>query len=254
MNEIETWLAGNRDFARGLALLKRYDPKNRTIAICDKLGESTQTRPKLTRALRESAHIAAWGPSKQAPLPDAPANAEETLAHLFAKPRSYHPLPKGDDLFPSEISEAMQTRRRLANQRDQLANTLADAASDEARAAIRQELERLHEEIQTFNHVIGTFQKTGKVPNRGAARVVNAPHLTEEEKGEITKELQYNRSYLSRGKANLRKWEKNTKADPIKKRNRIRELKEQIANWEKIIEELTNKLKHEGTEEPQPAG
>ena len=251
MNEIEAWLSGTRDFQQGIELLKQYDPKNRVIAICESKGESTMSRPKLTKALRSIRHLADFDPPKERKRPSPPKELG-TTPHLFASPGVQHPYPKGDDLYPPEIAAAIQTRRRVANDRDRLANTLADLTSDADRAAVRQKLEELHEELQKFNTVVGTWERTGKLPARGAAKQVAAPHLSKDERSDLMRQRDNLRTYISRAKRNRKKWMEKKDASEVRKRNRLREIREQIEDWESQIEAIEQQMNHEGTEEPQP--
>ena len=253
MNEIEKWLRGNREWSKGIQLLEKYNKSHRDLPIC-KRAESAMTRPKLTAALRASVHLAEYGQKHRPSIPDYKIESIDQHSHLSHSIASrYNQLPKGDDIYPEEISEAMQTRRRLANERDRIANTLADATSDGDRAAIREKIEELHKEIQTFNHVIGTFQKTGKLPNRGAARVVKEPHLTDDERAQIRAKIKNLRTYISRAKRNRTKWEEDENADPIKKKHRLMEIIDQIQTWTKQKEDLERKLKYGEVDKPQQA-
>ena len=242
MNEIEKWLRGNRDYQEGIRLLERYNPKHRSLRICKERGESTFSRPKLTAALRESIQRAEWGAPPPVEIPDTP----DPIPHLINVPTGQHAhLPKGDDLYPPEISKAMQTRRRLANDRDRIANTMGSKTSDEERAATYHQIEELHKEIQGFNHVIGTYQRTGKLPNRGAALIVRTPHLTADEKGQIQNQIRNLRSYISRAKKKQKEWQDKENVPNVKRRNRLRELREQITDWSNKKAALERSLIHE---------
>lgn len=244
LNVIQKWFRSDQDFDQGLLLLKTHAPGHRFFLIKDCFRKTAYNEGKLKQAMREIEYKV---DIEEQPKQDLRGllSREERL-RLATMPET--PVEQAKkNLYPEEVSEAMQKRRKAGNMRDKLANQLGTISDQIERAQARAKIEELHAEIQGYNDIIGTWDREQRVIK--PTPPPPEPEFSEVEKKVIEREnhldsipvfqqLTNARSNRSKKLAMLKKWRKREDVEPQKRAYKIEKYKTEAEEWDKEVKRL----------------
>lgn len=242
MNEIDKWLRSGRDYGEGLQILAQYEPDYILLPKMRK-GANAYNRSKLLQRMR----ILTKGKSV---LVIAADPAPAAITELQELPQRHLPALKArgievkSQLFPIDISQAIDERASLVRQREKISNSLAKMGSDQKRRNGIKKIKSLQGQIAALSDKIEAYKRgeQQQAPEVESIKVAPIDRLSPAEIEPLKQALNYARTTLSKRKASLKKWQKNVNTDPMLRRQKLEYYVAQISQWEATVKQRHEKI------------